>query len=32
MSQFRSDTQFIEALEHGGNGRKPETKLTPAQT
>jgi ATP-binding cassette, subfamily B, multidrug efflux pump len=32
MSQFRSDTQFIEAMEHGGNGRKPEAKLTPAQT
>jgi ATP-binding cassette subfamily B protein len=22
MSQFRSDTQFIEAVQHGGNGRK----------
>jgi ATP-binding cassette subfamily B protein len=30
MSQFRSDAQFIEAMEHGGNGHKPETKLTPA--
>jgi ABC-type multidrug transport system fused ATPase/permease subunit len=30
MSQFRSDTQFIEAVEHGGDGRKPEAKLSPA--
>jgi ATP-binding cassette subfamily B protein len=30
MSQFRSDSQFTEALEQSHNGHKPETKLTPA--
>ncbi len=32
MSQFRSDAQFIEAMEQGHNGHKPQTKLDPATT
>jgi ATP-binding cassette subfamily B protein len=32
MSQFRSDAQFIEAMEQGHNGHKPQTKLNPATT
>jgi ATP-binding cassette subfamily B multidrug efflux pump len=31
MSQFRSDTQFIEAVEHGKDGHKQEAKLSPAE-
>ncbi len=30
MSQFRRDSQFIEALEQSHNGHKPEPKLNPA--
>ena len=30
MSQFRSDRQFIDALERGGDGRRPHTSLDPA--
>jgi ATP-binding cassette subfamily B multidrug efflux pump len=30
MSQFKSDAQFIEAVDHGHNGRKPSPKVAPA--